>query len=83
LLFLCFFTTFFFPSTLASHYERIARYTTILNDERRVTHHPVVLPIFVLPWLTLAFFITIPFFLSRSIAMATDIGSLATGHDEK
>jgi hypothetical protein len=29
-----FFITFFFASTLVLHYERLALYTTILNDER-------------------------------------------------
>jgi hypothetical protein len=37
LLLLCFFTTFFFPSTLALHYQRLSIYTTSLNNEGRVT----------------------------------------------
>jgi hypothetical protein len=28
---------FFFPSTIALHHERLELYTTVLNDERRVT----------------------------------------------
>jgi hypothetical protein len=62
--FTCFFfvssSLFFFPSTLAQHHERLALYTTILNDE-----HRVALPwsIFALSWLTFAFCIIVPFFL--------------------
>jgi hypothetical protein len=37
LLLLCFFTPFFFQSTLALHHERLTLYTTTLNDELRVT----------------------------------------------
>jgi hypothetical protein len=80
---LCFFISsslfFFFPSTLAPHYERPVRYTTTLKDKRKVTlSFFSVLSIFVLPWLTFAICI-IASFLQKSNGTSTVIGSLAPG----
>jgi hypothetical protein len=71
---------FFAPSLLLHHFfffidntttpERLTLYTTVLIDERRVTHLLLTtLSIFVLTWLTFAFCIIAPF-LKRSNRMA-------------
>jgi hypothetical protein len=76
LLLLCFFITFFLFTPLLT-IRSLYNY-----HERQMQGNPLllaILSIFVLPWLTFAFFIIAPFFLRWSDGMATDIDFLAAG----
>jgi hypothetical protein len=81
--FLCFFITFFLSINIST-----TSWTTrpLFDDlEGRIQgnpHLPTILSIFVLPWLTFAFCMNGPLFLSRSNGMTADIGSMAPGMDE-
>jgi hypothetical protein len=79
---LCFFITIFFYIYIITAL-RMAR--PLYDDLQRQTHGNslllTLLSIFVLPWPTFAFCIIAPLFFSRSIGVATDVGSLTAGLD--